>query len=97
MSSSPDLAASVAAADSAGFADVNGPAPSAARRYIMIDDKLRILTKVKEIWGTQVTTVLPKQGQYANDFKILASYPAADMELEDIGDLLNCDYAAFLK
>ena len=38
-----------------------------ARHYVLIDDKLRILTAVKEIWGDRVTTVFPKQGHYAND------------------------------
>src|SRR5215831_7316922 len=68
-----------------------------ADHYVLIDDKLRILTAVKKIWGERVTTVFPKQGHYALDPKILAENPPADIELAKIGDLLNCDLAAFLK
>jgi hypothetical protein len=35
-----------------------------ADHYVLIDDKLRILTAVKEIWRERVTTVFPKQGHY---------------------------------
>jgi FMN phosphatase YigB (HAD superfamily) len=65
--------------------------------YVLIDDKLRILTAVKKIWGERVTTVFPKQGHYAFDPKILTECPPADIELTRIGDLLNCDMAAVLK
>jgi len=68
-----------------------------ARRYVMIDDKLRILTEIKKIWGERVTTVFPKQGRYANDPEIVAAYPPADIQLGKIGDLLNHDLSAFLK
>jgi len=68
-----------------------------ADHYVLIDDKLRILTAVKKIWGERVTTVFPKQGHYALDSKALAEYPRADIELGKIGDLVKCDLAAFLK
>ena len=68
-----------------------------ADHYVLIDDKLRILTAVKKIWGERVTTVFPKQGHYALDPKALAEYPPADIDLGKIGDLVNCDLAAFLK
>ena len=67
-----------------------------ADRYVLIDDKLRILAAVKDIWGARVTTVFPRQGQYAHDPKILRAYPPADIELAKIGDLLACDLGAFL-
>ena len=38
-----------------------------AEHYVLIDDKLRILTAVKKAWGTRVTTVFPRQGHYARD------------------------------
>ena len=38
-----------------------------ADHYVLIDDKLRILSAVKKIWGERVTTVFPKQGHYALD------------------------------
>src|SRR5262249_23074289 len=65
--------------------------------YVLFDDKLRILTAVKKIWGERVTQVFPKQGHYAFDPKILSECPPADIELARIGDLLNCDMAAVLK
>jgi haloacid dehalogenase-like hydrolase len=68
-----------------------------ARRYVLIDDKLRILAAVKQIWGKRVTTVQPLQGHYANDAKAQASYPPADITVKKIGDLLNYDRAAFLR
>jgi hypothetical protein len=68
-----------------------------AGHYVLIDDKLRILSAVKKIWGERVTTVFPKQGHYAFDSSILAEYPPADIELAKIVDLLNYDLSAFLK
>src|SRR5262252_10145008 len=68
-----------------------------ADHYVLIDDKLRILTAVKKIWGERVTTVFAKQGHYAFDAKTLAENPPADIELSKISDLLDRDFAAFLK
>jgi FMN phosphatase YigB (HAD superfamily) len=68
-----------------------------ADRYVLIDDKLRILAAVKKVWGERVTTVFPKQGHYAQDPAILAAYPRADIDLGRIGDLLACDFGALLK
>src|SRR5262245_3135665 len=62
-----------------------------ARHYVLVDDKLRILTAVKKAWGPRLTTVFPRQGHYARDPKVLASYPPADVTVERIGDLLQCD------
>jgi FMN phosphatase YigB (HAD superfamily) len=66
-----------------------------ARRYVLIDDKLRILAAVKKVWGDRVVTVFPKQGHYANDTKALAAFPPADVTIERIGDLVALDRAAF--
>jgi FMN phosphatase YigB (HAD superfamily) len=60
-----------------------------AAHYVLVDDKLRILTAIKKIWGAKVTTVFPRQGHYAFDEKEIAKYPAADITIERIGDLLN--------
>jgi hypothetical protein len=68
-----------------------------AKHYVLIDDKLRILAAVKQIWGTRVTTVFPKQGHYALDPQIAAAYPPADIELARIGDLAASDRSWFLK
>src|SRR2546427_665840 len=40
-----------------------------ARHYVMVDDKLRILAAMKDIWRDQLTTVFPRQGHYALDSK----------------------------
>ena len=67
-----------------------------AEHYVLVDDKLRILTAVKKIWGARVTTFFVRQGHYALDPKILAAYPPADRTLERIGDLLEYGREAFL-
>jgi FMN phosphatase YigB (HAD superfamily) len=64
-----------------------------AEHYVLVDDKLRILDAVKQVWGERVTTVLPRQGQYAHDAKVLGALPPADITIERIGDLLNYDLA----
>ena len=58
-----------------------------ARHYVMVDDKLRILSLMKQRWGHRLTTVFPRQGHYAHDPVILATYPPADLTVEHIGDL----------
>jgi len=68
-----------------------------ARQYIMVDDKLRILTAMKSQWRDTLTTVFPQQGHYALDPKVTASYPPADVSIEGIGDLVNMNLDAVLK
>src|SRR6185436_13191454 len=65
-----------------------------AEHYVLVDDKLRILTTVKRTWRSRVTTVFPRQGQYAHDQKTIAECPPADVTVERIGDLLNIDLSA---
>ena len=60
-----------------------------AKRYVMIDDKLRILNTVKQLWGERVTSVFPKQGHYAGDPQILAQWQPADIQLDNLRDLTN--------
>jgi FMN phosphatase YigB (HAD superfamily) len=60
-----------------------------AQRYVMVDDKLRILAAMKTIWGSRLTTVLPRQGHYALDPANVAAYPPADISVERIGDLIG--------
>ncbi len=67
-----------------------------ADHYVLIDDKLRILTAVKKIWGAKVTTVFPRQGHYAHDPQALASYPPADISVDRIGELLNHELKDFM-
>ncbi|HEY6200083.1 MAG TPA: HAD family hydrolase [Candidatus Binatia bacterium] len=68
-----------------------------ADHYVLIDDKIRILTAVKKIYGRRVTTVFPRQGHYALDRKLVESCPAPDITIERIGDLLGIDFEAILK
>jgi len=67
-----------------------------AEHYVLVDDKLRILTAVKNFWGPRVTTVFVRQGHYAVDPKIIASYPPADISIERIGELLQYDLQRLL-
>jgi FMN phosphatase YigB (HAD superfamily) len=60
-----------------------------ARRYVMIDDKLRILESLKQQWGDRVTTVFPRQGHYAFDPEELRKRRPADIAIDAIGDLLG--------
>lgn len=62
-----------------------------AEHYVLIDDKLRILSAVKAIWASRVTTVFPRQGHYAMDRQIVARFPPADVTITSIGDMLKQD------
>ncbi len=63
----------------------------AATHYVVVDDKLALLTVIKKLWMSRVTTVFVRQGHYAHDAKILANYPEADVSVNRIGDLLKFD------
>src|SRR5207244_11467669 len=65
-----------------------------AQHYVLVDDKPRILAAVKEAWGERVTTIFPRQGQYARDAK---AYRPADLTVERIGDLLTHDLSELLS
>lgn len=64
-----------------------------ARHYVMVDDKVRILSAMKEILGNRLTTVFPRQGHYALDPKHLAGYRAADLSIDRVGDLLDYTFS----
>jgi FMN phosphatase YigB (HAD superfamily) len=66
-----------------------------AGRYVVVDDKLRILAAIKEIWGSRVTTVFVRQGHYALDEKANAKYAAADVTIETISELAHLDPSLF--
>src|SRR5262245_1931210 len=68
-----------------------------AEHYVLVDDKLRILDAVKKFWGSRVTTVFVRQGHYAADPKILASYPPADISIGQLGDLLQYQLPGLLN
>ncbi len=67
-----------------------------AAHYVLVDDKPRILTAIKKIWGDRVTTVFPRQGQYARDPTVVAACLPADLTVERIDNLLDYDLAALL-
>lgn len=62
-----------------------------ADRYVLVDDKVRILSAVKAVWGSRVTTVFPRQGHYAMDSEEVARFPAPDVTVHVIADLLDPD------
>jgi FMN phosphatase YigB (HAD superfamily) len=66
-----------------------------ADHYVLVDDKIRILTAVKKIWGERLTTVFPRQGHYALAPEV-ASFPAPDITLARIGDFCDCDLPRLL-
>src|SRR5438552_15117 len=67
------------------------------KHYVMVDDKLHILTTMKKFWSDQLTTVFPRQGHYAFDPTIIAANPPADITISRIGELVNYDLPAFLE
>ena len=68
-----------------------------AQHYVLVDDKPRILAAVKAIWGSRVTTVMPRQGQYANDARVVASLPPADLTVERVGDLVAFELSDLVR
>ena len=79
----------------AELADVEARYP--ASHYVLVDDKLRILTAAKRHWGRRLTTVFPRQGHYALDPKLVADNPPPDVTIEAIGDLLAYDVGALRR
>jgi FMN phosphatase YigB (HAD superfamily) len=68
-----------------------------AEHYVLVDDKLRILNAARNFWRSRVTTIFVRQGHYATDPKILASYSPADISIGRIGDLLEYRLPEFLN
>jgi FMN phosphatase YigB (HAD superfamily) len=66
-----------------------------AGHYVLVDDKPRILAAVKKVWGSRVTTVLPRQGQFAHAPDAASYRPAADLTVERISDLLTYEFDDF--
>lgn len=67
-----------------------------ADHYVLVDDKVRILSAVKSAWGSRVTTVFPRQGHYAFDPDV-SDYPTPDVTIEKIGDLRQWDIATLVQ
>ena len=66
-----------------------------ADHYVLVDDKIRILTAVKATWGERLTTVFPRQGHYALAPEV-ATFPPPDITLARIGDFCDCDLPRLL-
>jgi hypothetical protein len=79
----------------AELADVEQRYPAA--HYVLLDDKLRILSAVKKIWGPRVTTAFVRQGHYALDPEIVAKYPPADLNFERIGEVAEYDFSRVVQ
>ena len=60
-----------------------------AEHYVVMDDKLRLLAAIKQLWRARVTTVFVRQGHYALDPKIGAAYPPADVSIDRIADAIQ--------
>ena len=67
-----------------------------AEHYVVIDDKLRILSAIKKYWGPRVTTVFVRQGHYALAPEALAQYGPADINLERIDEFTMLKFSEVL-
>ncbi|HLK10602.1 MAG TPA: HAD family hydrolase [Candidatus Binatia bacterium] len=67
-----------------------------AEHYVLVDDKVRILTAAKRVWGERLTTVFPRQGHYAHAPDV-AQYPPPDVTLARIGELADCALPVLLE
>jgi FMN phosphatase YigB (HAD superfamily) len=67
-----------------------------SEHYVLVDDKPRILGAVKRAWGDRVTTVFPRQGQYAQD-SAAVSAARPDVTVEHIAELLRYDFGALVR
>jgi hypothetical protein len=67
-----------------------------ADHYVIVDDKVRILTAVKKQWRDRVTTVFPRQGHYALAPEV-ASYPAPDVTIGRIAELTAVDFSRLVE
>ena len=67
-----------------------------AEHYVLVDDKLRILTAVKKIWGERVTTVFPRQGHYAHDPDVGRAIPRPTSPSSASATLVGYDLPALL-
>jgi FMN phosphatase YigB (HAD superfamily) len=68
-----------------------------ADRYVMVDDKRRLLTAIKNVWRSRVTTVFVRQGHYAHDPEVLAAFPPADETIDHIADVVDLPLFALRK
>lgn len=64
-----------------------------AQHYVMVDDKIQILSAMKKIWADRLTTVFVRQGHYALDATTVNNFPAADISIDTIAELSQVDFS----
>jgi FMN phosphatase YigB (HAD superfamily) len=57
-----------------------------ASRYVLIDDKPRVIVTARKLFGHPLTTVLVNQGKYASTVR-LTGLPEADVIVDTVGQL----------
>jgi len=63
-----------------------------ADHYVLVEHKPEILTAIKRALGSRITTVLVRQGKYAN--RPLDEQPAPDRVFDNIGAFAASDLRA---
>jgi FMN phosphatase YigB (HAD superfamily) len=66
-----------------------------AKHYVMVDDKPNLLSAMKSVLKSTLTTVFVRQGHYALAEDAKAVEPAPDLTIERIGDLMNLTLSDF--
>jgi len=64
-----------------------------AQHYAMVDDKPDLLAAMKEVMGSRLTTVLARQGHYANDAAADSAASKLDLTISHIAELRDLDAA----
>jgi hypothetical protein len=67
-----------------------------ADHYVLVDDKVRILTAIKTQWRDRVTTVFARQGHYALAPDV-AAYPQPDVTIDRIAELTTLDVPGLIE
>ena len=67
-----------------------------AAQYVVVDDKPAVLGAIKKAWGKRVTTISVRQGHYALDAPRNAEYPAADISIDRIAELMLHEFSALV-
>jgi FMN phosphatase YigB (HAD superfamily) len=68
-----------------------------ADHYVVVDDKIRLLAAMKSVWKERLTTIFVRQGHYARDQSMVSRYPAPDLTVDAIADLLGETISAALS
>jgi len=66
-----------------------------AKHYVMFDDKPNLLSAMKTILKSTLTTVFVRQGHYALAADANTAEPAPDLTIQGIGDLMNLTLSDF--